>query len=402
MCSVLRKRSAKRRLDDLLRRAAQPLTHTRELFWRLIRSIQAKSPLLAPVPHRGRVDPQAKLQMALACVRMANRHEHWLSTPEEWTAPAASPFVQFRSLVTHLFDRYPVPNFMSPVWLRVEDKPWELEMYLHLAEGRSIRQFPLPVPFRLSKRAAVYFMQAPDDLHPVQSLRWGQVRALGGDARLARLLSCRTILVAPTDSEEFWESVIRFLVRNAAISDSEVVSIVEFIHQQRFQPASALWGPWAGTQPVQPNFTLEGRSLNSLRRHMTHWRTEVTPRVTPVAPLPSLWERTAIQPFRHTTAEGLWTIDELLTEKELRVEGGIMRHCVASYISACARRRTSIWSLKLHREEHRERVATIEVVPQTRIIWQAKGRQNAPPSPSAMDVVQRWAGQEGLKFREMA
>lgn len=263
---------------------------------------------------------------------------------------------------------------MAPVWLCGEDKPSELDMYLHLAEGRSIRQFQLPVPFRLSKRAAVYFMQAPDDLHPIQSLRWAQVRSLSGDDRLARSLAWKTILVAPTDHEEFWESVIRFLVRHATIPADEIVAIVQFIHQQRFQPATVVWGPWAGMQPVQPDFTLQGHTLMSLRRHMANWRTEITPGVISASPSPSLWQRTAIQPFRQATPEGLWTIDELLTEKELRVEGGIMQHCVATYISACARRTTSIWSLKLHREERRERVATIEVVPQTRVIWQANAQ----------------------------
>ncbi len=55
--------------------------------------------------------------------------------------------MQFRSLVSHLFDEFPVPTFMAPVWACAADKPWEIDMYLHLAAGRSVRQFELPLDY---------------------------------------------------------------------------------------------------------------------------------------------------------------------------------------------------------------------------------------------------------------
>ena len=76
-----------------------------------------------------------------------------------------------------------------------------------------------------------------------------------------------------------------------------------------------------------------------------------------------------------------------------------MQHCVASYIQACARRKTSIWSMQVQTGETRKRVLTIEVLPADRRIRQAKGKKNSPPSATAATMLHRWAAQEGLTFQ---
>lgn len=398
MSSYNRKQHAHRRLDDLISRFAESLASVREPFWRLIHAARSASGLLVPFPERGRTDPNEAERIVQACLRMARFWIEWQRPPEEWTAPVANPFVQFRSLVNHLFDRYPVPKFMAPAWICSEHERWQIDLYLHLAAGRSIRQFKFQIPFRITKRAAWFFMQAPDDLCPINALRWAQVRSLGGDDRLARLLLSRTVLGATTEHEEFWESVIRFLVKHQPIPADEVVAIVEFIHQQRFQPAAraCAWG--IGQQPLQPDFTLQDRTLMSLRRHMANWQTDLSLIPPPLAPSAPRWEKTAISPFRCSTGDLAWSIDEILTGKDLLVEGRMMRHCVATYTHACVHRLTSIWSMRVQQGEHNRRLLTIEVNPATRTIRQAKGSRNAPPGRPEMEMLRRWANQEGLKF----
>ena len=139
----------------------------------------------------------------------------------------------------------------------------------------------------------------------------------------------------------------------------------------------------------------------SLRRHMANWRTELMSKLPALTESTPNWERTNIGSFRHAQGDLLWTIDELLSDRELRVEGGIMKHCVATYIHDCARRRTSIWSMKIQQGERRQRVLTVEVLPGTKTIWQAKGKLDAPPSEAAEVMLRRWADQEGLRFRKM-
>jgi hypothetical protein len=327
-------------------------------------------------------------------VEIARRREAWLRPIHAWHAPQASPFVQFRSLVEHLFARYAVPDFMALVWLRSRPDAVWLELFLHLGRGRSIRRFETPI--RLTKLMARHFMLAPDDLSVEQALRWAQVRGLGGNATLARVI-VHTSLGATTTDEPFCESLVRFLIRNGPLSSDEVRQIIQFVHEQRFQPAESTWGFGGGPEPLQPDFTVRGQSLRSVRRHMAHWREEVI-RMHPALVVRSdtIWPATDIGPFRYDDGTRLWTIEELLSGKALRIEGNIMRHCVATYIHACFRRRTSIWSLKAHRGECSRRALTIQVSPRTRSILQAKGPKDTAPDEHSWSILNRWAKQEGL------
>jgi hypothetical protein len=402
MSSQNRKPCAKRRLDELIRDHAPARSRSKQSYWRLITAVRASSKLLKPAPARGATPPESVEAVVVACVRMARRRDRWKRRPETWIAPEGSLFVQFRSFASYLFDEFSVPTFMVTAWCCVHDKPWEIDLYLHLAAGRSIRQYkwPLPYPASMTKREARWFMQAPDDCYLIGAWRWAQVRALGGDRRLANILTMASALLIPTEHEEFWKSVVRFLIDNSPITAAEINEIVPFINQQRFEPAEKFWGQGAGQEPLQPEFSMRGRSLMSLRRHMVNWRTELLKKLPALTESDPLWTRTSIGAFRHMAGDTLWTIDELLSDRELRIEGGIMKHCVATYIQECAQRRTSIWSMKMQEGERRRRTLTIEVLPNSKIIWQAKGKQNASPDEPATDILKRWAAQEGLKFRD--
>jgi hypothetical protein len=401
MSSRARNQSAKVRVDELIRRFTPPLDCCREPYWRLIRSVRSTSQLLAAHNCVGSDHWQDCEQFVSACARIATHEKEWHRVPEHWTAPHANAFEQFRHLANHLFAAYPLPTFMVRAWFAGEGQDWERRLYLHLAKGHSVRRFQLPFPWCMSKASARFFMQAPDDLSPITAFRWAQIRALSGDDGLARLL-LTTILVAPSDNEEFWETVIRFVIREEQLSHEEIVEIVGFIHDQRFRPAEVVWGRGAGPEPLQPEFSLCGKSLAALRRHMIHWRAERMahlPALTPVAAVRS-WSPTPIRPFRFEDAHHVWTIKELLSDRELQVEGGIMKHCVASYVRACAQRRTSIWSMQVQHGDSRKRVLTVEVTPGSKLIWQAKGKWNSPPTQAAWWILSRWSEQEGLRFRE--
>jgi hypothetical protein len=222
----------------------------------------------------------------------------------------------------------------------------------------------------------------------------------GGDADLARLLATQTILAKATSDETFWGTVIAFLIRQSPLSASEVLDIVQFIHRQRFEPASHVWRWGAGAEPLQPEFTVAGRSWQSLRRHMAHWESDLLRKqgLTPPAPRTVPWQPTEIGPFRTAVGDAVWMIEELLTPKDLRLEGMAMEHCVARYRYACASRRTSIWSMKVQEGDQVRRVLTVEVIPATRRIQQAKGPWNAAPTAIAQAVLKRWAHQESLRF----
>ena len=389
---------AKRSLDRTICEFAPLVSNAHQPFWRLITKVRSSSRLLSSEfsQHHSVRD------IVLGCARMSQRWKRWRKPPESWTAPDASPFVQVASLVSHLFDDYPVPRFMAPIWCCPHSRTWQFDMYLHLAKGRSIRQFKLPLsyPVRMTGRAAHWFMQAPDDISPIVAYRWAQVRALGGDRRMADVLANSTTLMVPTEHDDFWGSVIQFLIRNQPICSTEMEDIVRFIDGQKFQPAHRTWGPGGGQDPLQPNFSLKGRSLMSLRRYMANWRIDFIGKLPVVEPSAKSWIPTGIGSFQHTADGEVWTIEELLSDRALMIEGQTMQHCVATYIHRCARRRTSIWSMKVQQGERKKRELTIEVIPHTRQICQAKGRRNAAPSTFAAMMLRQWAAQEGLNLRK--
>jgi hypothetical protein len=401
MSSHLRKRCAKRTLDELICESAPTNRKARTSYWRLITAIRASSQLLHPELYRGDALLTFHADVVRACGQMVRKRGFWKRRPETWIAPNGSLFVQFRSLVGHLFEEFPVPTFLVRAWCWKHKKPWEIALYLHLAAGRSVRQFewPLPYPVQMTKREARWFMQAPHDCFSIGAWRWAQVRALGGDRRLADILMMATPLLIPTEHEEFWKSVICFLIANSPISTEEINEIVTFINQQRFQSAEKVWGRGAGPEPLQPEFSMKGRSLMSLRRHMMNWRTELLVKLPALTQSDPGWARSSIGAFRHSTGDTLWTIDELLSDRELRIEGGIMKHCVATYIQECAQRRTSIWSMKMQQGDRRKRTLTIEVLPNSKIVCQAKGKQNDLPDGQETEMLQLWAAQEGLTIR---
>ena len=119
------------------------------------------------------------------------------------------------------------------------------------------------------------------------------------------------------------------------------------------------------------------------------------------------WHSSGIGEFEWTEgtldAETLrrWTIREIVTWKDLRGEGLVMRHCVASYLHSCSSGKTSIWSLGLERNEQRRRqVLTVEVAVDKRIICQARGKANRLPEEKEVEVLRRWAAQEELTLAE--
>ncbi|MCA9018176.1 MAG: hypothetical protein KDA77_22830, partial [Planctomycetaceae bacterium] len=219
MASQQQKHHAARRVDEQIKQHAHALCGVRHPFWRLINVIRDRTSLLSP---RGATEyatcPADTERIIQTCKRLSCHRNKWYQKPETWTAPDASRFVQMRSLVQHLFDRYPVPNFMASVWWPEYANEWGMSLYLHLATGQSIRRFSDLRSFRVSKKMAALFMQAPDDLRPDAAIRWSQVLALGGDARLARILISHTLLSRSTSDEPFWETVIQFLIRNQPIS----------------------------------------------------------------------------------------------------------------------------------------------------------------------------------------
>jgi hypothetical protein len=193
-----------------------------------------------------------------------------------------------------------------------------------------------------------------------------------------------------------------FFVAHQPIAEDELAELLRFLYRQRFLPADTVLGYGAGPLPLQPGLSLSGRTLLWLRTHQANWRTDLGLR-TIVTTTPEVrWEASGIKAFHWSTEAAVWSIEELLTAQELRVEGQLMQHCVASYVFPCLRRESSIWSMRHQSVQDNRRLLTIEVLPDTKTIRQIKGPRNSPPTEFARTLISQWASQEGLVMPQPA
>ncbi len=404
--STQRKNSAKAAIDHAIHEAIQVAgTHSQagDAFEHLLQHVRFRTSLLRPPRVGGRNETGGVRQIITGLLAMASHQIDWLRSVEDWTPIEDSPMPQFGSLALHLFAKYPVPVFMTSVWLRGQDAESVRQQgwYKHIGQGQNIRTADLPLPY--TKRMAHVFLQAPDHFTVEMALRWGQVRGLGGSEVLARAVAA-TRLCRSFEHEDFWQTVLHFFVNEATLETLHVGPIVDYLNDQRFVPQEILTdeGDFGQPGPLQPNLTMKGRTKRSLLSQVEEWhkRLRHRPKATPVH-----WERSDIGELHYVEKVGrdedlsrTWTIRELVSSGELYREGLAMQHCVVSYVRDCAGRRSSIWSMRIENPLRRDRVMTIEVDIKRRMICQARRRRNVRPDTTARKILERWARQERLSI----
>jgi PcfJ-like protein len=374
----------------------------REAFLKLLLRLLNGTKLLATEPVIRRFGTQAGNTFIDALAALAGRHRSWIRPIERWRPGTHNPRRQFSSLARHLLAEYAVPIFMDSVWFEVQtpSAAKHQEWFVLAAGGKSPRQFGLPIEF--TKRMVHHFLNASADHTVETALRWSQVLGLGGSVRVAKAVLGSRIATA-YKHDEFWVTVIRWLIGHPMLDPRQIGPLIDYIHHQRFEPAPGA-APDEEPEPPEPNFSIKGRTPASLLRRMHGWHTDL--RKQPEGDQIT-WHASGIDGFDWMegtlVSENLrrWTIQEIVTWRDLRGEGGAMRHCVASYMHSCSTGRTSIWSLGLERnEQRRRRVLTVEVAVDRRVICQARGKANRMPKEKEVNVLRRWAAREGLTLGE--
>jgi hypothetical protein len=350
------------------------------------------------IPEYGRLPGNTFIAGLLALARQSTG---WVRPLEDWKPRTHNPRRQFSALARHLLAEWPIPAFMDSVWFKgasetaVQQQNW----FWHLGRGQSIRTADLPLPY--TKRMAHHFMQAPPDLTVEAALRWGQIHGLGGNERLVRAIM-GTRLASNFEHDDFWITVLRFLIENPMLDTANIGPIIDYIQHQKFSSQDIFVAPRVVEQrpPPQPNFTLKGRTPASLLRQVESWHHTLAKTRQPQAE----WGRAGILPFEFIEGSEqsrnvrIWTITELLSTKALVAEGRLMKHCVATYSRSCAHGASSIWSMEVESSEGRRKILTLEVNKGAKLICQARGKCNARPSEKHIQILRRWAEQAGLRL----
>jgi hypothetical protein len=384
---------------------------------RLFAKLRQGQPHDVPPP---RPDAAALRRLVLAChgrtnffrVRDAHRFTdallalsahsgRWIREPEDCKPRSHNTERQLGSLVRHLVARYDVPRFMDTAWLEgltthgVLHQRW----FIHVAQGQNIRTADgLPIP--LTKKQAHLYLEAPDDFDVLRAFRWAQVVDLGGSERLVRSV-LGTRIATDFAHDEFWTSVLRWLVAEPMLDPVHHGPIIDYLHHHRFvasmpNPHAHLPGQ-ARLVPPQPNLTMKGRDARTLLRCVADWHRrlgrERGGKVT-------YWPPSGFAPFRLEEGEAdhwrVYTITEFLSSIELIEEGRVMGHCVSTYAPSCASGRASIWTLKVIEPWGQvTRLLTLEVRNASREIVQARRKLNMTPSPKEYAILGRWTAAGG-------
>ena len=333
---------------------------------------------------------------------IANKSENWLRPLQAWRAKSHNRSRQFSELLRHLFASYDIPLFMDRVWLTENET--HHNWYIHIGVGQNIRTAP-DIPVTLTKKMAHHFLNAPKQYSADEAIRWGQAHALGGDKRLVDALR-GTQLIEDYPHDDFWLSVIRFFVANPMLDVNHVHPIIDYIWNQKFQNQQVFVGRGVVEEmdPPQPNFSMKGRTPDTLLRQVDDWHQELG-RETRGGDLH--WSRSDIGEFTYRVGSKekhnlkYWYIRELLSTKELVAEGKALKHCVRTYAKSCYTGNTSIWTLESEEDQFgRDKVLTIEISRAGNIIRQVRGIRNRVPTLNEKYLLELWAAKENLKIAE--
>lgn len=332
---------------------------------------------------------------------LADHHESWLRAPEEWSVKKHNRDRQFSELARHLLAVYDVPLFMDCAWFN--GNKTHQNWFKHIGTGQNIRT-ALDIPIPLTKKMAHHFLKAPKHYTIEEALRWGQVHALDGDRYLADALR-ETRLTRTFNNDDFWLNVIRFFSANPMLDVSHVNPIIDYIWDQKYENRRVFVerGVVREIEPAQPNFTMRGRTPETLLRHVEEWHHQLG-REARGRELE--WTGSRIGEFH--LLEGseqarnmkFWSIRELLSSDELIDEGRALQHCVRSYARSCHMGRSSIWTMEIEDENGRRKILTIEVSPSQKLIRQVRGKRNRRATPKEKDLLERWSVQEELRIAE--
>jgi hypothetical protein len=301
----------------------------------------------------------------------------WPGTLSSWRGAVSS-------LAQHLVGAYDVPSFLAASWFAA-DEDGEKKRDWFVAHARGVRFRSLDLPMVMTRKIEDIFLRSPEHLTIEQAMRRAELFALGATDDLVRAVSA-TRLAADLSHADFWRTVWMFLIANAETIDrAEVGPLIDFVQAIRHE---------------RPAFSMKGRTGQSLLRLMRDWHRSLgvgTGGLTwPQSPLrPMIIEEPSHDPDAPPAS---WYVTELTNGEQLRQEGAWLRHCVASYADRCWRGASSVWSLRVRREDQVKSVLTIEVDLVRRAVIQARGWRNQFPSPKALRLLREWSDRERLRL----
>ncbi|MEO8703849.1 MAG: PcfJ domain-containing protein [Kofleriaceae bacterium] len=325
----------------------------------------------------------------------------WVRSLDGWVPPAGSvddDDALSRSLLEHLFARFPIPPTLFTPWLTMTAPSLKWAAWLVLiGGGASMRRAAPRFGWRISTGLVHHLHDAPERLQPIEAIVWAELAQRGGAAvdfarlrRHAAFIFDTTITRSegaialdeeherPVQYRAFWIATVDWLVRHRdTLTDESCQPILSWA-MHRFTEDLA-----RGT-PANLCFTWSGRTPTAAHEQAEAYAREI--QASRYGYLQHLaWP---LRGWDWRLAEGAheWTIRELASSRELAAESAAMHHCVGSYTHRCVAGISAIFSARLDGD----RVFTIELEPGTRRVVQARGVANRACTETELALVARW------------
>jgi len=328
----------------------------------------------------------------------------WVRDIDTWKKSSYNLERQIKSIGRHLFCNFSVPKFMDNIWLN-NPSNWQIKLFLHLGKGWNSRKFEeLPVP--ISRKEAIYFSKAPENFNPTEAILWAKIFGYGGEERLvrpimeSRIFRCMNARydnfnASQAKDWEFWETILKFFVEQPLIDIAVISPICDYIQHVKYEHRNLPrpGGGWIYAKPENPDFKINGRTLQALVRGMEKWHKELGGSHKEIN-LKS-WQGFDIPDYEISFGKDenrkTYTFTQLLSAAALKAEGRIHGHCVAGYAGTCANGRTSIWSMTVSDYAGNfKNLLTIEISPSHQIV-QCRGKGNRLASKHEWQIVERFA-----------
>lgn len=363
-------------------------------FSELLQRARTRAPRLFEAPavnsrHEG-------IEALLNLARFRDAHTRRIGT---WSGSVQSWRPAVNSLAQHLIAKYQVPVFLAGAWYATDDDFGDRKREWFVAHSRGASFRSLNLPIRMTRRMEHIFLASSDHFSIEYAMRRAELIGLGADAPLVNaVLAARPSL--DLHHGDFWRTAWHFLIaQKRQINGDQVAPLIDFLHTVRHEPITIQAADGMSVRrPLFPNFSLKGRTLQSVTRLMEQWHGNVGWGEEGLS-----WQPSNIRPLVQempnndpNSPHTVWELTELTSTGQLRAEGTALQHCVASYSNGCWKGRSRIWSLRRRKGLSYKSVVTVEVNPANRMIIQARGFRNRQVSGRPLSILRLWAAKEGL------
>lgn len=365
-------------------------------FHELLHYVRKRAARLLEAPVLNGYHPGVEALIHLS--RFGDAH---IRPADEWPGTTASWRVAVSSLARHLVCNYEVPMFLASSWHSTDEATADQKRGWFIAHARGASFRSLDLPIAMTRRMEHIFLASHDHLAIDPAIRRAELLALGAPAEIVQAVMS-TRLATDLSNSEFWRTVWIFLIANSTDLDpvqiGPMIDYIQAIRHDRVALETA--DGMVELDPPQPTFSIKGRTVQSILRLMRDWHKNLG-----LASAGLTWAPSSLRPMLveepspdASVPPKRWQLMELTNSAELRTEGTVLRHCVASYANHCCRGISRIWSLRFWRGEDVHHVLTIEVDPRRRAVVQARGLANRAASGKPLRLLEEWASRERLRL----